>query len=111
MGYRLCVDMVGHESPSFYGTKLYGYVDNEKQLKSYQWLLEKGFLSKNKTYIWTYCCENPIHMTVKDFKEFAVLYDKDCEETGYPPNSFLEDSSIKEILNLEDDELLVLSWG
>lgn len=110
MGYRLEIERIGHKEPNFYGTKLYGYVD-EKKLKSYNWLLDKGFLDKNTYYIWTYCCDNPITMKVKDFREFAVLYDEDCSQTGYLPGMFIEDETIKQILNLKDDELLLLTWG
>lgn len=111
MGYRLNVEMVGKSSPKYYGTKLYGYV-NETQLESYQWLIKEGFLDANEEYIWDYCCDNPILMRAEDFKIFAKLYNEDFNNFIAEPfkDHFIKDKDIQQFLQLEDWELIVISW-
>lgn len=111
MGYRLSVDMVGENSPRYYGTKLYGYKD-ETKLKSYQWLIKEGFLDANENYVWGYNCDNPILMRAEDFKIFAKLYNEDLNIFLIPEmkDYFIKDEDIQQFLQLEDWKLVVISW-
>lgn len=113
MGYRLTVEKVGKDKPAYYGTKLYGYCDEEK-LKSYQWLIKNHYLNSDEYYVWSYCCDNAILMRAKDFREFAKLYEEDLNnyyEYDYNPANFIEDKDIQAFMNLYDWELIVISWG
>ena len=111
MGYRLNVEMVGESSPKYYGTKLYGY-DDETKLKSYQWLIENGYLDANEEYVWDYCYDNPILMRAKDFKIFAELYNEDVNKfiPELLKDYFIKDKEIQQFLQLRDWELIVVSW-
>ena len=116
MGYRLDIKMVGKAQPKFYGTKLYGYTE-EEQLKSYQWLMSHKYLEpllKDGHYIWTYYFDNPIVMHVKEFKEFVKLYNEDYNKYSpylHEEDCFINDPEIKKFLKLDDDKLVVLTWG
>lgn len=113
MGYRLCVEKVGDSNPNYYGTKLYGCCDEEK-LKSYQWLIKKGYLKENEYYSWSYGSDNAILMRAEDFREFAKLYEEDLNEYyeyDHSPANFIEDKDIQAFMNLDDWELIVISWG
>lgn len=111
MGYRLSVEVVGNDNPSYYGTKLYGYVD-EKELKSYKWLMYKGYLRADEDYCWDYGSENPIVMKIEDFRIFAIFYNIDCNENKpeYAKDAFIDDPDIQSFLKLDDDQLIVISW-
>ena len=112
MGYRLSVEKVGDNTPKYYGTKLYGYVDDETELKSYQWLIKEGFLNESEEYVWEYCCDNPILMRVESFRDFVILYNEDLNKFLKPEmeDSFIKDEDIQQFLKLDDWELIVISW-
>lgn len=112
MGYRLSVEKVGDRYPCYYGTKLYGYVNDETELKSYQWLVKEGFLKADEIYVWDYCCENPILMRVEDFKIFAKLYNEDLNKIlpNFKKDYFIKDEDIQQFLALDNWELIVISW-
>lgn len=106
MGYRLYV--VDSESNlAYYGTKLYGYV-NEKKLKSYKYLESLGFFGNGETF--DYGCDNKIELTTEEFREFVKLYDEDIADNfGYPMGSFL---NLEEITKLTaSDANKIISWG
>ena len=111
MGYRLNVQMVGDNTPKYYGTKLYGYED-EAKLKSYQWLINEGFLDANQTYVWGYDFVNPILMKAEAFKIFAKLYNEDLNKFLIPQmrDYFIKDEDIQQFLQLEDWKLIVIYW-
>ena len=52
MGYRLEVTQVGG-TLSYYGTKLYGYVEDETALKSYKFLRDNGYFDADDV-VFTY---------------------------------------------------------
>lgn len=116
MGYRLDVKVVGKPQLGFYGTKLYGYTE-EEELKSYQWLSANKYLEpllKDGHYIWTYYFDNPIVMHIKEFKEFAKLYNEDYNKHSpylHEEDCFIGDPELQEILKLNDYDLVVLTWG
>lgn len=108
MGYRLTIsklDMV------FYGTKLFGYMDDEKVLKSYQYLIKKEYLTGDE--FWDYSFDNAIAMLKTDFMEFRELYAQDLRDY----NDGAEDSAdwflkeTEELTKLPDYEYVVLQWG
>lgn len=113
MGYRLTVEKVGKDKPSYYGTKLYGYCEEEK-LESYQWLIKNGYLDKDKYYSWSYGSDIAILMRAEDFREFAKLYEEDLNkyyEYEKYDSTFIGDPDIQEFMSLDDWELIVISWG
>ena len=111
MGYRLTVEKVGDKEPKYYGTKLYGYCDEEKT-KSYQWLIKNNYLNKNEHYYWHDCSDNAILMRAEQFREFAKLYQEDLKDRyETSENLFIEDKDIQAFMNLNDWELIVISWG
>ena len=75
MGYRLEISKVEYASC---GGKLFGYVDNEKNLKSYQYLLENGHINGDEC--WDYGCNPQILLNAKEFKEFIKLYSEDWKD-------------------------------
>lgn len=109
MGYRL---EISEPKSIFYGTKLYGYVDLE-ECESIKWLLDKKFITEEDVLFDHWNCGGlmPIVMVVEEFKEFIVLYDKDCQRLRDYKDSILNDEMIKNILLKNDFEMIVLSWG
>ena len=70
MGYRLEISEIKYKAC---GGKLYGYSD-EKQLKSYKYLVGKGYLDGDKYFSYGY---NPsIPLRADEFKEFIKLYNE-----------------------------------
>lgn len=108
MGYRLEIRKIENKS-LFYGTKLFGYVQDPEELKSIKYLIKKEFIED--PYIFDYDGEVPICMKIKDFRTFAKLYDEDLKEYNNADYCFLEDAEIKAILELKDTDEIVLSWG
>lgn len=104
MGYRLSVSKL---EEVYYGTKLYGYT-NEEILESYRFLKNKGYIDGDE--VWGYCCDNPIVMKVKDFKAFRELYAQDLKDiyNELISEDFLEQT--EKIIELEDYEIIVLTW-
>lgn len=99
MGYRLEISEITYKAC---GGKLYGYLDDEeKKLPSYQWLLEKGYLTGNET--WYYGFNPRIILTSEEFKEFIELYILDkMNESEY---TMIEDS-VKDLIETKCDKLL-----
>lgn len=110
MGYRLEVSELKHKQT--YG-KLYGYCENEKELKSYKWLEKKGFL-KDVGDNWYDYYENPqIILSPNEFKEFITLYNEDCNnfENNYikhPKDWIIKNEQTQELINGIKD--IVLEW-
>lgn len=106
MGYRLCISKVNEV---YYGTKLYGYVDDENKLKSYNYLKDNEYIDGDE--IWSYSAENPIVMRVCVFKEFRELYAQDLKDfyDEIISNAFLKET--EELTKLGDYDFVVLTWG
>lgn len=111
MGYRLEVEQVGGKL-YFYGTKLFGYEDEEK-LKSYKFLIKNKYLDEYSTFF-NYNHSNDFVMEIKDFREFVKLYNEDLNNFTFYSNEkdrFIKDKTIQKFLKLEDDDRVVISWG
>lgn len=109
MGYRLEMSKVKY---SACGSKLYGYIDDEKKLKSHQWLLKKGYIDGDE--YWDYGCNPRIVLRPYEFKEFIELYNEDfnkfkpqfCEE--YPEDYIINQKEIQELI--KNKETVLLEW-
>lgn len=106
MGYRLEMSKIKH---SACGGKLYGYVDDEKKLKSHQWLLEKGYIDGDEC--WGYGCNPQIVLSPDEFKEFIKLYNEDVNnfKSFYikrQKDLILNSIEIKELMDSDCDVLL-----
>ena len=99
MGYRLEMSEIKY---SACGGKLYGYVDDEKQLRSYKWLLDKGYIDGDE--YWGYGYNPQIILTPHDFKEFIKLYLEDFKQTKKYDFPYIED--LKKLKNSGNDVLL-----
>lgn len=110
MGYRL--DIVGKKTKkTFYGTKLYGYTDEER-LRSYQYLIGIGKFNGDEYF--SYCNFNEITLDNNQFKEFIKLYNEDYnnDRGSYFPESknfVINNEEIQELLNSDEDK--IVSWG
>ena len=98
MGYRLEVSKIDYV---YCGGKLYGYVSEEKlkQLKSYQWLLKKGYIDGDE--YWSYGCNPQIVLRASEFREFMKLYidDRDWKH---------DDLALEELM--ASDGFKLLEW-
>lgn len=104
MGYRLAVSEV---EQVYYGTKLFGYV-HEETLKSYKYLKDIEAIKGDEQ--WDYGFDNPIVLSIKEFKDFRKLYAEDLKENNGKIESdwFLKET--KHLIELEDYKLIVLNW-
>lgn len=75
MGYRPTFRCLDSSNLEFYGTKLFGYVDERKCL-SYQYLAEIRKIDPGEV-VWDYCCDNRMVLTAPQFAIFAMLYEHD----------------------------------
>lgn len=101
MGYRL---EISEFKDLNVGTKLFGYVDDETKLKSYQWLLEHRKIVGEEC--WTYGYNPKIILNSEEFKEFIVLYIEDKKEYYSYPNFEEFANSLLKISETEDCKLL-----
>ena len=102
MGYRLEISEFEFKSQETCG-KLFGYVEDEKQLKSHGWLLSHGYIDGNEW--WNYGFNPKIVLDAKEFKEFMMLYAEDWKEyKGYD----LMDEELKALC--ENDNYKFLEW-
>ena len=114
MGYRLEMSKVKYHTC---GGKLYGYCDT-KELKSYQWLLDNGYLEgideKNQGFTFAECNGNPqIVLRPSEFKQFIELYNEDCNELksdwiSWDKDNIINKKEIQELINGEDN--ILLEW-
>ena len=106
----------------YYGTKLYGYIDNdydcpEKELKSYKYLLEIGAISKEEDEdicYFGYGFEHQnYHVTKEQFEKFIEYYMQDMEDNFYDKTWFNGLKEFKEEIKpaLEYDGDKYISWG
>ena len=101
MGYRLEMSEIKYTAC---GGKLYGYVDNIKELKSHQWLLEKGYITGNED--WDYWYNPRIILTSGEFKEFIELYKEDFKKYRKLDNPYSEE--IQKLIDSGED--ILLEW-
>jgi hypothetical protein len=102
MGYRLEISKI--IDADFGGTKLFGYAEDEHELKSYQWLLQKGYIKGDE--VWTYGFDPQIILTRREFAEFINLYWEDLQ--NYAPG-WVMPQSLKDLI--EEDCSKLLTWG
>lgn len=101
MGYRLEISEVKYKAC---GGKLYGYCDEEK-LKSYKWLLDKGYLDGDEYF--TYGFWGNIVLMPHEFKEFIELYNEDVnEQSDGLKDRVINDPNIQELLKSDEDKLI-----
>lgn len=116
MGYR--IDIKDQHGNRYYGTKLYGYVDEDK-LQSYQYLIKIGKFN-GWSEIFVDGCDNKITLTAKEFEVFIKLYSQewDKELDRWKPEMFgnqwigkhlITEPEIVEMLKNTDDK--IISWG
>lgn len=98
MGYRLAVDQVGG-TLSYYGTKLYGYVEDETALKSYKFLRDNGYFDDDDI-LFTYGASHDTVMDVCEFRKFAMLYNEDLNEYCEEKDFFINDETIKKVFSI-----------
>lgn len=118
MGYRLEMSEIKYKAC---GSKLYGYCETSK-LKSYQWLLSKGYLDgiEDKKFVdrngitFAECNGNPqIIMRKDDFKEFIKLYNEDLNEhpdiwVHHEQDWLINKQEIKDLI--ENADWVLLEW-
>lgn len=90
MGYRLNVKC-NDTGLEFYGTKLYGYVNDERTLKSYKYLKQIGKFNGNEHFDYRY--ENKLVLSFLDFSRFIKLYFYDLQQTDEKLNLELRELS------------------
>ena len=100
MGYRLEISKIKYCAC---GSKLYGYVDDEKKLKSHQWLLEKGYIDGDE--YWDYGCNPQIVLSPDEFKDFNKFKPEYIE---YQKDYIINQKEIQELINGEND--ILLEW-
>ena len=100
MGYRLEISEIKYKAC---GGKLYGYTD-EKQLKSYTYLVKKGYLDGDECF--GYGFYGNIPLSAEEFKEFIELYNEDCNEISKTKDIVINSKDIKELLENDNDKLL-----
>lgn len=105
MGYRLSVSKLNEV---YYGTKLFGYVDDESVLNSFKFLKDHEYITGDE--FWTYSFDNAIVMLKTDFDQFRNFYALDLEACygDLVSKDFLKDT--EELTKLEDYEYVVLKW-
>lgn len=112
MGYRLWIEDKDDERLGFYGTKLYGYVRDERKLRSYEYLVRIGKFDGNETF--TYGYDNEIELTAEEFKKFAEAYDEDYydandKDKDCPRGWFVGNPDIAKLMASDADK--IVSWG
>lgn len=130
MGYRLEIEKIVKKETIFYGTKLYGYIDENKlpELNSYNFLEAYRYATKDD--YWDYGASHQMLMWIRDFREFAKLYKSDYIDyyneqhekgeskfTGiemWEANGWDDNMEIQDILTnekLDKFDYLILSWN
>ena len=92
MGYRLSIECKNNPELRYYGTKLYGYVEDESKLLSYEYLKRIGKLDEIvnldvnnfesvEDIKWDYCFDCHFVLTAEQFATFIGLYAQDlCDK-------------------------------
>lgn len=104
MGYRLEISELEYKAC---GGKLYGYVEDTTELKSYKWLLDKNYIDGDE--YWSYGCNPKIILDKEEFKEFIKLYNEDCNNAGHEKDVVLKDKDFQELI--KSDKYKILEWG
>ena len=109
MGYRPAIIEIEYKPErDWYGTKLYGYVDDTYALESCKYLLEIGAITDD--YAWGYGCDGDVVLTAKEFREWIRLYDEDLKrEMGYSLEVMQEWEKLKRMIDSDNDKLI--QWG
>lgn len=118
MGVRLTI-LDEKDNMLFYGSKLYGYVDNLEQSKSlkYLWDIHSEFLIKERGYEdyedfvicmeivhWT---EKVVKLSIPQLKEYLRLYDEDLKKWG---REYTISDEVEKAIPA-DVEYVWLEWG
>ena len=100
MGYRLEISEIKYKAC---GGKLYGYED-EKQLKSHDYLVKKGYLDGDEYF--SYGFEGNIVLSSEEFKEFIKLYNQEMNEISKNKDWVIKQEEMQELLENNEDKLL-----
>ena len=109
MGFRLSVTCKDNEAITFYGSKLYGYVEDETKLESWKYLKELGKLdeiSMGDEYAWWGGYVGDIELDEKEFNLFIGYYTKDLVDKYGDASDFMK--GIYPILNEPGGK--IVSW-
>lgn len=113
MGYRLAIRRADNTGiADFYGTKLYGYLDNQEEfmLSSAKYLKSLGLIEDYQYF--GYGAENPIRLNHDQFVEFMTRYSTDLTAFGddlYKHCNLIDDTVIQELMDSIVDK--IISWG
>lgn len=110
MGYRLNISKDKEDKETlFYGTKLYGYCNDNKKLLSYNYLIQIGKFEGNE--IFDYGVTNDIELNYEEFKIFCILYDYDLFKNAeiWLVHEFLSIHEIEKALNMKLNKYYI-SW-
>lgn len=91
----------------YYGTKLFGYVQDTSNLPSCRFLINLGKCGENE--IWTYSFSGDITLSEDEFREFIRLYDRDFKDYTGIPLRYVEDYEKLEAITASDGDKL-LQW-
>lgn len=92
MGYRIDIRCKDNQDLHYYGTKLYGYVNDESKLLSYEYLKRIGKLDEIvnidvnnfesvEDIKWDYCFDCHFVLKAEQFSTFIGLYAQDlCDK-------------------------------
>lgn len=110
MGYRPEIKDLRNPDLCFYGTKLYGYVADESELPSYQYLIQIGKLTHEDDY-WGYGFTHEMTLTAEEFRKFMELYEQDFDEFGGfgKLSEYHDYNIIQELLESGSDKHI--EWG
>ena len=119
MGYRLDIQPKSDfENRTFKNAfcfgKLYGYVQDEHELKSYQYLINLGLLNGDEW--WDDCCSNQVELTPEQMKEFLKYYIEEKAEFNNLHN-YAQQQEMKKVFEdyknklLAFNENVILEWG
>jgi len=96
--------------------KLYKYVDIEK-CKSANWFVEHHYFADLIDIECLHAGTN-IQMTIKDFREFAVLYNEDMNKYypyrqayKYEDDWWINQKGVQRLLKKKDYDTIILEWG
>ena len=110
MGYRLEISEIKKHHIEYMtsGGKLYGYVENIEDLKSYNWLLNKKIIDEDQYF--DYNCNPKIVLNSNEFNEFVLLYNEDLNNYyKYDTKDwFINDEKVRKLLSNKNKK--VLEW-
>lgn len=118
MGYLLEVTSVNNPVVMMYGTKLYGYLEDEEfdTLYSVHYLIGIGKIKYEERLFYNvwWGCPEEIRLTAQEYRCFIILYIQDYKGSIAPEYRDRDGTEIfgenfDDLFNSEDDK--ILTWG